>query len=206
MQPDATAPEGVPVVGSAGPGGAPSLARRFAALIIDFLVLALPCGALAAVFMIFVVLPHLRHHTGGHAGRGSAERYLFRDYFPELGAVQLLQASMVCAYFTLAHWLFGRTVGKRTFRLKVVSRQGGRMGFGSSLVRAAAFAYTPMLGSLGFVAFAFFSTSVAAVLFMAFGVAGFAWLAGEIISVAADGRERRSLHDRIVASQVVAAA
>jgi uncharacterized RDD family membrane protein YckC len=191
-------------VAPAGLGEAAGLGRRFTALFIDLLVLALPCALVATVFFSVYVLPALRQAQGGRAAAGGAERFLFHDYFPAVGALQLLEATLAFAYFGASHWLFGCTVGKRAMRMQVVGGAGRRIGFWRAFGRAAALAYPPILGSLGFLSFRVASVGVASILFMILTLVGVGWLIGELASAAADAVGRRCLHDRLARTQVVA--
>jgi uncharacterized RDD family membrane protein YckC len=193
------------ILESSAPVAPATFGRRILALLIDMLLLAVPCGVLAAISMLLLVLPKLRHHEGGANGPSAVEHYMFHGYLPTVGIIQLAQATLAVAYFAIAHWLTARTVGKSALRLRVVTARGEKLGFGRSLLRATAFAYPPFLGSLGFISFRFLPVGQAAICCLTLGLTGFAWVLGEVISAATDTRWGRSLHDRVSATRVISA-
>jgi uncharacterized RDD family membrane protein YckC len=67
-----------------------------------------------------------------------------------VAATAITVAVVATLYFTLAWWLFGRTVGKLALGLRVVDAHGLRPSFGSSLVRALMY-YVSAVFMLGFV-------------------------------------------------------
>lgn len=61
---------------------------------------------------------------------------------PRVGTSAVLQASLTAfsflfgaLYYILLHWIFGQTLGKVLFRLRVVARGGGSISLGTSVLR-----------------------------------------------------------------------
>jgi uncharacterized RDD family membrane protein YckC len=64
---------------------------------------------------------------------------------------QLSALALTFAYFALQEWLWGRSLGKRLFGLRVVTAEGGTPGPGSIALRVGLFAgalYAPVIGLL----------------------------------------------------------
>jgi uncharacterized RDD family membrane protein YckC len=184
---------------------AAGLGARLAALVIDLLVVAVPCSAVAVIVLATVIIPELHHLQNSHHGDDATEKFLFHKYFPIVGALQLLEATVACAYFALGHWLFGCTVGKRAMRVKVVGPGGGRLGPWRSLLRAALFVYLTTATAFGFASFRVLPVAAASLVSFGLGFCGALWLAGELASAAIDTSSHRALHDRMAGTVVVSA-
>ena len=100
-----------------GAGGTTAaVGHRIGALIIDGLL----CGA------VFIVIGLVT--GGGQSGHGRASVHMG-------GTAFLVYMVVWIAYFTICEAATGQTLGKRLSRIRVVSQDGGRVGFGQSAAR-----------------------------------------------------------------------
>ena len=126
-QPGYGAPAGYPVAGQPRYGG---FWIRFAARILDGLVLGIPIGVLFTIVGIA---------AAGAAGATSQNGQISPAAGGALAGVSLLLWAVVVvaaiAYFVVL-WTTGATLGMRVLGLRVVDAQSGRnIGFGQSILR-----------------------------------------------------------------------
>lgn len=66
-------------------------------------------------------------------------------------ALRLVLPLFVAAYYVVSWTIFGQTVGKRLFGLRVVAVDGGRVGFARALLRLAGYFLSALPAYAGFV-------------------------------------------------------
>jgi len=97
---------------------------RWAALLIDNLILSIAGGVLGGCCGFFVGF------FGALAKAGQRETQLLAGL---LGG--LLGALLQAAYFTFLTWRYGQTLGKKALNLKVVTTEYGSLTFGKAFLR-----------------------------------------------------------------------
>ena len=118
------------------------------------------------------------------------------DAFSGLGIfAQLLGYAFGIAYFTYFHGVRGQTLGKMAAKTKVVTLSGELIGTQKALVRVLVYygpgLITPILFLL--------SDSIAALA----GMIGGVWFLVNVIVMALDKSQLRTMHDRIAGSRVI---
>lgn len=136
---------GTPAPGPTGPvtsfrGDPAGIVSRAIAFIIDAIVISLAASITGYAISSVLNLLDL-------GGTRDPER------FQGVIALGALLATIAFVYFTAAFWLFGRTVGKLTFGLRVVRADGGRPHLGQAVVRTLGYVVSSFL-MLGFIAIA----------------------------------------------------
>ena len=103
------------------------LVRRLAAYLVDlFAIYLLSLGTILALLAGYLVI-----REGGNMslmGKVSAESNtaIF---------ARIVHALIYFSYFTLAHWYFGQTIGKKIFKLRLRENNGNELSFSRSLGR-----------------------------------------------------------------------
>jgi len=114
-----------------------SFRRRFAAFMVDFFLVA-------TVFFIIVAIltPYLMKY-------GLMD--LEKDYNLEFGFLNWYSIIFIVVYFALGHfWGNGRTIGKRIFKIRVISVTHEKLGFWQCVERALGYGASALEAGLGF--------------------------------------------------------
>lgn len=174
---------GVPFVHRKARSGA-----RFAALFLDML---LPFS-FSAVLSLSV---HARSTSLYGLGSAGAARYLN----VRMGWILLVENLTLLIYFALSHQVFGRTLGKNSTGLKVITVGGGQLTAAAAWVRSLAFLGPGLIAPV-----LYFSNSPLLIIRAATGILwGYLLLDGLVALL--DRNSGRALHDRLAGSRVVEA-